>query len=373
MKKKVLIVLFSIERAQEHEWFIELINHNKFQLEFALINRRDSYMDNFLKSHQIVTHYFTYSGKTDLPGVTWKMFRLMQKNKYDIVHTHLFESNLIGITAAWMAGVKKRIITRHHPDFHHIYFPSAVKYDRFTNWLATDIIAISKNVEHVLTDLEGVPVSKVHLIHHGIDIADYLEINKNSNRVERIKTVYGLSKCKGPVIGVISRFIHWKGLQFVIPAFRELLNDFPDAVLILANAKGDYTGTVKELLAPIDPSSYRLIEFENDIVALYNVFDCFVHVPISTSAEAFGQTYLEAMASKVPSVFTLSGVAAEFAVDKVNCLVVPFMDSNAICRAIIEILNKKVDLNFLVDNGFQEVKKRFDIKLKIEKLEALYS
>jgi len=373
MKRKILVVLFSIHKAQEHEWFVDLINRERFDIEFALINGKGSFMDNFLKNHHVVTHYYSYSGKSDLPIVTWNLYKLIKRNMYDVVHTHLFESNLAGITAAWLAGVKKRIITRHHPDFHHIYFPSAVKYDKFTNKLATDIIAISKNVEQILLDLESVPRSKVHLIHHGIDITDYVNISNQKERIDRIRSLYGLTSPSGPVIGVISRFIHWKGLQYIIPAFIEVLKEFPDATLVLANAKGDYTGKVNELLAAVEPSRYRLIEFENDIVALYQIFDCFVHVPVSAASEAFGQTYLEAMASKIPSVFTLSGVAPEFAVDKVNCLVVPFTDSDAIQNAVLYILKNKEEMKSLEQNGFDEVKKRFDIKVKINKLQELYS
>ncbi len=275
MKRKILVVLFSINKAQEHEWFVELINRDRFEIEFALINGQGSFMDTFLKNHNVATHYYSYAGKFDLLKVTWGLYKLIKVNRYDVVHTHLFESNLTGITAAWLAGVKKRIITRHHPDFHHIYFPSAVKYDRFTNRLATDIIAISKNVERILLDLESVPPPKVHLIHHGIDISDYINISNHPEKIDRIRSLYGLTSPTGPVIGVISRFIQWKGLQYTLPAFIELLKEFPDAVLVLANAKGDYTKTVKELLETVDPSRYRLIEFENDIVALYQIFDCF--------------------------------------------------------------------------------------------------
>ncbi len=372
MKRKILLVLYSIQKAQEHEWFVDLIDHELFDVEFALINCKGSFMDNFLKNRQVVTHYYSYSGKSDLLSVTWSLFRLIKRNKYDVVHTHLFESNLTGITAAWLAGVKKRIITRHHPDFHHIYFPSAVKYDKFTNMLATDIIAISKNVEHILLDLESVPPSKLHLIHHGIDISDYINISTQQNRIDRIRDLYQLTAGTGPVIGVISRFIHWKGLQYIIPAFVEILKEFPDAVLVLANAKGNYSKAVKELLSNVDPSRYRLIEFENDIVALYQVFDCFVHVPVTPTSEAFGQTYLESLASKIPSVFTLSGVAPEFAVDKVNCLVVPFKNSEEIQNAVLYILKNKIEMKAITQSGFDEVKNRFDIKFKISKLEALY-
>ena len=127
------------------------------------------------------------------------------------------------------------------------------------------------------------------------------------------------------------------------------------------------------LLKDIDEARYRLIVFENDIAALYKLFSCFVHIPITASAEAFGQIYLEALASEIPSVFSLSGVAPEFAVDKENCLVVPFKNSEKVSEAIQYILKKGPAVESMVVNGYKIVAKRFDVRTKIHKLEQLYS
>ncbi|MBL0343232.1 MAG: glycosyltransferase [Bacteroidetes bacterium] len=373
MKKKILIILYNISKAQEHEWFVEMINRDLFDIEFALINGENSYMDKFLQEHKVVVYNFSYSKKTNLPGLTWNLFKLMKRNKYDIVHTHLFEANIAGITAAFLAHVPKRILTRHHSDFHHVYYGSAVKYDKLANYLCTDIVAISKNVENILLNIEFVNPKKVHLIHHGIDMHDYLPGAVSLNRVETIKNAYQLTDNSGPVIGVISRFIELKGLQYLIPAFKEVLLTYPDAILFFANAKGDYEQMIYDLSADVDPKNYRLVPFENDIAALYKVFDCFVHIPITATVEAFGQIYLESLASMVPSVFTLSGVAPEFAIDKVNCFVVPFKDAVSVRDRILFILNHKNELDAIKSNGFNLVKEKFDIRFKISKLEQLYS
>jgi glycosyltransferase involved in cell wall biosynthesis len=372
MKKKVLTVLFNISKAQEHEWFVRFINRDAFELEFALINAKGSFMHQFLESHNVPCHHFTYSGKKDLPSLTYKLFLLMLRNKYDIVHAHLFEGTLAGMLAARLAGVKHRITTRHYSDFHHVWFPGAVKYDKLINSLTTKIVAISKNVENILLNYEHVRSEKVWLIHHGIDMDDYKPGAVNADRVTKLREKYGILP-EQPVVGVISRFIELKGLQYLIPAFKDVLNTHPDAVLILANASGSYKQEVMNLLNDLDESRYRLIVFENDIAALYKLFSCFVHIPITASAEAFGQIYLEALASEIPSVFSLSGVAPEFAVDKENCLVVPFKNKEKVAEAIQFILDKGPSLERMVSNGYQVVATKFDVRTKIHKLEQLYS
>lgn len=370
MKKKVLVIVQDILKAQEHEWFVEYINREKFEVHFLLVNGKGSFMDEFLKNHNIPTYYFEYKGKKNLFILFWSAYRLMKLNRFNIVHSHLFEASLTGLTAAFFAGVANRIYTRHYSDYHHVWFPGAVKYDKFINSVATGVVATSRNVEHILLR-EKVPQKKIYLIHHGIDLTDYRPGTVSNERINKIRAHYNLN-VKGPVIGAISRFTELKGLQFLIPAFAELIKDYPSAVLVMSNASGDYKKEILQLLEEINPENYRLIKFENDVAALYKTFDAFVHIPINSTAEAFGQTYLEALASEIPSVFTLSGVAPEFIIDKENALVVPYCDTNEVKDALLYILKHPEETALMSKRGFESVK-NFDIHIKINKLEKLYS
>ena len=117
--------------------------------------------------------------------------------------------------------------------------------------------------------------------------------------------------------------------------------------------------------------SYTEIQFENDIAALYRLFDVYVHAPIDGQEEAFGQTYVEALASGIPSVFSLSGVAPEFIKDRVNAMVVPYCDSIAIERAVTEILTDDKLNDFLIRSG-KDAAGMFSLNTMLSKLEDLY-
>jgi glycosyltransferase involved in cell wall biosynthesis len=271
--------------------------------------------------------------------------------------------------AARLAGVKKRIYSRHHAAFHHEYFPAAIKYDRFVNFLSTDIVAISEVVKKVLLDYESVSPRKVHVIHHGFDLEAFRMVSEE--KITAMRKKY-LPESAYPVIGLISRYIEWKGVQYVIPAFAELLKVYPKAHLIIANARGYYGKEVSKLLEKIPLGSYTEIPFEGDLFSLYKLFDVFVHVPVSYNTEAFGQTYVEALAAEIPSVFTLSGVAPEFIKDRVNAVVVDYKNSKAIYNAVIELLENEPLKNTLIRNGLKSVEP-FSLDIFISKLEELYS
>jgi len=252
-----------------------------------------------------------------------------------------------------------------------VYNLSAVSYDQMINRYATDIVAISKNVQTILVNQEKVPHEKVKLIYHGINFSDYAPGAVPQQRVDALREKYSL-KQRHPVIGVISKFVDWKGVQYIIPAFAKLLANYPDAVLMLANAHGPYKSELEKLLQEIPERNYRLIKFEDDITALYKTFDCFVHVPVTPAAEAFGQVYLEALASGIPSVFTLSGIAPEFLVHEENSMVVAFKDSDAIYQAMITILENPEKTKQMVTKGYNVVNNIYDVKIKFNRLEQVY-
>ncbi|MCW3070135.1 MAG: glycosyltransferase family 4 protein [Bacteroidetes bacterium] len=366
---RVTYIISSIDKALEFEQVAEKLDRKKFELSFILMNPGGSALEDFVRALGIPVYRITYTGKKGLPLAILKIMRLLRKIKPQTVHTHLFDASLAGLMAAKLAGVKRRISTRHHSDYHHTYFPHAVKYDRLNNRLSTDIIAISKVVKNVLVEKEHVPAKKISIIHHGVIPEDFATIPDST--VKQLAEKYNPGQQR-PVVGVISRYIKLKGIQFIIPAFRRLLEKYPGALLILANANGSYAKEIRQQLSLLPEKSYIEIDFEKDICALYRLFDIFVHVPTSESCEAFGQTYIEALAAGIPSVFTLSGIAGDFITNEKNALVVPYKDSDAIFRAFEKILEGKKEIAEMIREGKQDVAAQFTADRKIRSLEQLY-
>lgn len=365
---RVAYIVSLVNKAVAFEWIVQHIDRTKFELTFILLNPGESTLEKDLQAENIPVFTIPYTGKRDLPASVLKVRKLLKKQRIDIVHAHLFDASIIGLTAAKLAGIKTRIHTRHNAMIHHDYHPHAVKYDRFINYLSTRIVAISENVKTILTDLEKVDPSKITLIHHGFKLEDFSDVSEERANVVRRKYLSEQTL----VVGVISRYIHWKGIQYIIPAFKKLLAEHPQAKLLLANASGPYEKEIKKLLAELPAESYIEIPFEEDIFALYRLIDIFVHVPIDIQSEAFGQVYVEALAAGVPSVFTLSGIANDFIEDRSNALVVPFRDSEAIYLAISELTENGELRETIARSGRKDVMSLFTLDKMIHSLEALY-
>ena len=367
--KKITYIISEIDKAIAFEWVVHFINKEKFSLSFILINSENSYLGKFLAKENIPVFHVKCSNKFHLPIAIFNCYNKLKKIKPDIVHCHLFHANLIGLTAAKLANIRSRIFTRHYSTYHHDYFPKTVKWDRQINKLSTTIIAISENVKNVLIENEQVNPEKITLIHHGFDLPTFEQINEGI--FSSLTNKYN-PRNKYPVIGVISRFTELKGIQFIIPAFQKLLQYYPDALLLMFNAHGDFESQIDSLLENQPKDSFSKIKFENEITSLYKLFDVFIHVPVDKQIEAFGQTYVEALASGTPSIFTLSGVANEFIKDRENALVVPYKNADAIFDAMVELLKDDNLKNKLIENGKLDVCNRFKIEIMISKLEKLY-
>jgi len=367
--QRLLIVISLVDRSLAFEWFFRELSKTKIVFQVVFLHPHEPALAKFCKSLSIPVHYIHYQDKKNAPIAFFKIFWLMIINRINIVHAHLFDASLIAIAASRLAGIQKRINTRHHASQHHIYNPHAVKFDRFINQHSTHIIAISEGIKQILIEKEGVATNKITVVHHGFDLNYFEQISME--RLNTLKEKYLLGAAQ-PIIGVIARWTHWKGIQFIIPAFKELLQHHPSAILLLANATGEYVAEIETLLTQIPNERYRKISFEADTPALYHLMNVFVHVPIDDHSEAFGQVYVEALAAGIPCVFTLSGIANTFISDYRNALIVPYQNITTITQAINKILNDERLKNKLVETGKGDVANLFDIALMIQKTQRVY-
>ncbi len=367
-KKRIVFVVSGIDKSLGFEWLIKQLDHNLFCCSFILLNDKKSQLEQYLVQCGIPSISIKSSGKRNFVKTLFLLIHFLKISAPDVIHCHLFEASLFGLLAGKLVGVKKRIYTRHHSTYNLLYNKKGVLLDRIINWLATDIVAISKNVQQVLIKKEKVNPEKVKLIYHGFDLEAFSNPDKKSIRILQEK--YN-PKCKRPVIGIIARWIEWKGIQYIIPAFQNLLNEYPNALLVLANARGPFFNEINTSLKSLPTKSYEIIEFENDLYSLYKLFDIYVHTPVDPEIEAFGQTYVEALAAKVPSVFTMSGIAKEFIVPDLSAIVVDYRNEKQILNGIKRILNDEDLKKELINNGLNSISK-FELHNMMEALQTLY-
>lgn len=371
MPKNLCWIVSNLDYSKQFDQLAQYLHGNgRYRLSYILLADREPILYESFRRQGIDAHFIRYRGKADAPGALIGLFRILRRMRPDIVHAHLLEAAFLGLVAARLAGIESRIHTRHHASENHLFYPKrAVLYDKVISGLSTKIVAVSDIVSDVMVRLEGVPPSKISVIPHGYLLE---EMVANPAVVAEVRADYGLGD-NYPVVGVVGRFVEWKGIQYIIPAFKKLLAEFPRARLVMANARGNFSEQLRrQLRDELDEKQYIIINIERRIFELFKNFDVFVHVPVSSDVEAYGQVYIESLLLKVPSVFTLSGIANSFVVNGRNALVVPYKDSQAICQAVKTILGDRDLRERITRQGYADVRSRYHIADMCSKLDELY-
>jgi glycosyltransferase involved in cell wall biosynthesis len=112
---------------------------------------------------------FDFTSSTDLlslPRKVLALLRLLRRERFDIIQTHLFHSMIIGRISAWFADVPIRFSMIAGPFHLEAYTPRWI--DRWTCWLDTAIIASCQYTRSLYRKI-GVPARRLEVIYYGPD------------------------------------------------------------------------------------------------------------------------------------------------------------------------------------------------------------
>jgi glycosyltransferase involved in cell wall biosynthesis len=367
---RVLYIVWANQAWPFFEWICRALHGRGYHFTFLLMNAGESPLAPGLREAGVPFHQIRFRGRSDLPRAAWEIRRFCLAGRFDLVHAHFVNSCLAGLAGSALAGIPIRVHTRHHSSQHRFSHRKLweLPFDSINNALSTHIIAPCLDVRRKLIE-EGVPESAISVIHHGYDLDSFRNVSEE--RVLRLRERYGIPP-GAPTIGVISRFIRTKGVEYVVEAFRRLRDTHPTARLVVANASGPWAVEVRKSLRRLPAGSYIEIPFEPDVFALYRLFDVYVFVPVGPSVEGFGQTYIEALASGVPSIFTKAGVAHEIIAHGENAWVVDYENAGQIQVAMRALLDDPGLRDRLIRGGLRTVEPGFGISLHVARLDSLY-
>lgn len=368
MSRRVAFISSFVDHAPQYQWIAERVRKDAVKLHFLLLNPGPSHIGEYLANHGYPVETILVRRKRDYLAAILTIRRYLREHQIDVVITQFQPAALIGMCAAVLAGIKRRVQFRRHGIQNHLLGHHAVWYDRTANRLSSQIVVPSRSLARALDRFEHVQPKKIKVIHHGFDFEAFSNVRVKD--VEALREKYDVRNA-APVIGVSARYELEKGYGVLIPAFKIILSSHPKAVLVVANSRGRDKAIIRKLLGELPAGSYREIEFEPDFASLYGLFDVMVHVPTHPLYESFGKIYVEALAARIPSVFTLSGIAHEFIRHGENAWVVPHGEMMATASGIQTLLEDRKLRAALADSGYSSVVERFPLGKMIEEIEAL--
>jgi glycosyltransferase involved in cell wall biosynthesis len=340
---------------------------SKYRILFASLYRFDARLAEYMKSQGVESFSCDAQSRKDFPAAAAKLAGYLKREKVDILHTHLFEPSVVGLTAGFLAGTKYRVSTRHYSDYHtRVSKNWHVRLDKLCNSLSHKITGVSQHTSDHLIEVENVPANKVVTIYNGIDF-DRITPSSDDFRT-RIRREFDAENKF--LILTTGRLHPEKGYPYLFEAVPKLkkLTDKPFVWLIAG--KGALEQEFRREVSRLGSDDVvKFIGFRKDIPDLMSTADLFV---LPSVAEAFGIVFAEAIYLGVPIVAAKTGGIPEVVTDGVDGILIPPADSDAIAETVADLMNDPQKLVRLQNKGREKVIERFKFEDMTRRYEAVY-
>jgi len=295
-----------------------------------------------------------------------KLSDYIEKFKPDIIHTHLFEAELIG---RWNIIKDIKYFSHFHNNMHQFRNISLKTF--FDKERLTDVydklvisrkykicdnsfIAISQNTKFFLQDVLSIKKQNIHLIPNAINLNQFKYQQKESNQLDEIKLIS------------VGRTDKNKNHTFLLDVVAEIKKKGKNVSLTIVG--------VGEQLEQLKSKAIQLqipVRFTGNIDAIEDELinhNIYVH---SAFTEALGLTLIEAMATGLPVITLDGGGNRDLIIEGVNGFMLKEQNCETFANRIISLIDDKNLYLQISENAFAFAQS-FDIKKYVDTLLSIY-
>jgi glycosyltransferase involved in cell wall biosynthesis len=348
---RVAHVTLGLDVGGQEKLLVEFARHadrGRFDLHFVSLSTRGVLAADLEACGWPVTALESPSGLR--PGIIYKLTKLFRQLRIDVVHTHDDRPNIYGVPAAYLAGVRQIIHTRHSQG------TSLSKRQAFLVRLAAlgndRFVCISDDSAR-LAIRRGISARRVKVLHNGIDLDRFTCCGPNPI---------------GPAV-LVARLAPEKDVGTLLHAAALIIRERHDFRLHIAG-DGVCRPELEALAAQLGLKGYvTFLGAVREIPALLARARLFV---LSSITEGISLTLLEAMARGLPVVATRVGGNPEVVADGETGLLVSARDPGALANAMLGLW-AQADIGVRMGlAGRQRVEQHFDVRRMVADYETLY-
>ncbi len=320
-----------------------------------------------LEGSTVAVEEFYPKGGLDSPAGVWQLLRMaafLRRRKFDVVHTHDLWSNLMGVPAARLAGV--RAIVSSQRDLSHFEWYQGrrrVWLRRIQN-LSDVVLANATPIRDALIAEDRFAPRKLRVIRNGVDTAKFQGAKRDR---ERLFPGAGDGKL---VVLVANMHTDVKGHPWLIAAAPSVVQEFPETCFVLAGDGAARPGFEQQVRALGLGESFRFLGRRNDIPDLLASCDIAV---LPSRAEGLPNAVLEYMAAELPTIASRVGGNPELVEDGVTGLLVPAQDPEALANALLRLLRDPDFSQQIAANGKRVATHDFSFERLVREVDELYS
>jgi len=317
------------------------------------------------------------AGKPQWPRAIIRLGNLVRDLQIELIHTSLFSADMIGGLVGRLSGVPV-VATLCSLGGDPANLVDNPNLNRFKLSVTTRLwalalrachsryIAISNAVKDSAIRTYGLSEAKVTLIYRALSESWFDGVD--TVRSESLRHSLGLTGAY-PILINVGRLVPQKGQSYLIQAMPKVLEEFPQAKLLIAGE-----GPLHEQLSSLILNSgvdghVNALGCRQDVKDLLAISDIFVFPSIS---EGLGVSLLEAAAMGKPCVASRIGPLPEVLEDGESGLLVPPQSPAMLAEAVVYLAKNPEIAQAMGRRGHQALLEKFTIDRTIKQLEQVY-
>jgi glycosyltransferase involved in cell wall biosynthesis len=296
----------------------------------------------------------------------WSTYRLLRRDRFDVVHVHTPIAALIGRIAACLARVPVRIYTAHGFYFHERSRPTArrlhIALEKLGARCGDFIMTVSREDEQTAIRVGIECQERIETVYNGIDLERFDPARVAADERAEIRRRLGI-EAGAPVIGIVGRMVREKGFFEFFDAAALIATEFPEARFLIVGdtLPSDYDAAKAELLEHMRRLGLEgktvFAGMVEDTVPLLACMDVFC---LPSYREGMPVSLLEAMAMRLPCIATNIRGCREEIVERESGWLVPVRESRPIADRVVALLKDPVGARQTGDAARRRVSEHFD-------------
>ena len=376
--KRILHVITSLDHGgAEHQLLLNLsaLDQTRFRSYVCCI-RHEGALGSAVTELGVPVHVLGVSSKWRWLGGIRRLRKLIRELDIDLVHTCLFEADIIGGLAAKLerTPVISTLVTAAYGPEWLIDNPRLNSFKlHVVKGIASLVyksshrahVAISRFVAESYQRTMGLDPRKMRIIYRSLPPGWSGFVGENEVEARDGLRIDG----SFPVLLSVGRLTPQKGQRYLVEAMPRVLARFPSAKLLIIG-EGFLRNQLTELRDRLGLQAY--VDFpgiREDIRTLLEVSDLFVFPSLF---EGLGVALMEAAGAGKPVVASDVGPLPEVVSHGETGVLVPPRDPRALADAIIELASDRDRMEAMGQWAREVAAERFDLGRNIKHLEALY-
>jgi glycosyltransferase involved in cell wall biosynthesis len=354
----------------------DLVRALKEQFAFgvAVLGRSDHFSDDYealgIPVYKLGDRYNRWN-----PAPIAALMNLIRRERFELIHTQLFKSNILGTIAAYVTGRKAILhdqVGMYPQSLQHYFSSNLIKNSYLTAYryalsCSDRAIVLTPGTLQAYTQYYGVAARKIVVMPNAVDTKHFSPIN-GVIAATSLRAELGLPD-ETRLILMIGRLEPEKDWWTFLEVARRVQEANGSCAFLIVGG-GSEDQRLREYVREHHLDHVRFLGYRSSVIELLHQADVFL---MTSRREPFGIVVVEAMAAGCPVVATRSGGPDSILTDGVDGLLADVADAPALADSVVRLLCDNGLRSRIVQCARRTVVEHYSLEAIAERIAQVYT